>query len=257
VVTSALVGYAPAPAGDRIVPRPVLHPVHTAAGVLVTGAEPADHPWHRGIGIGLPDVDGINLWGGPSYVPGVGYDATRKPHGLVVGEGKPGNGRLEDRLRWCRPDGTVLLTEERRIDVVGCKDRLTIVWSSVLRSHRDVTIGSPASSGRAGAGYGGFFWRLPDLAPSHVVVRTAQAEGEEAVNGTRSPWLEIEVDEVWRARLTPTDARTAGDPWFVRVQEYVGVGSSLAAERPLQLPAGDALAIGMRIELVDLAGGPR
>src|SRR5882724_1057356 len=54
-------------------PRPYLHPVRTLAGTVVTDFLPADHLWHLGVSLGVPDVSGTNLWGGRSYVHGQGY----------------------------------------------------------------------------------------------------------------------------------------------------------------------------------------
>ena len=260
-MTSApLVGYAAPPDGDQIVPRPVLHPVRTPGGAPVTGAEPGDHPWHRGMGLGLPDVDGTNLWGGPTYVAGRGYDPAATVHGAVHaarGPAAPLEQAIEDTLSWCAASGERLLLEERRVEVALHADRLVLDWHSVLSADRPVRVGSPASNGRPGAAYGGFFWRLPPLDPSLVQVRTPDATGEQATNGVRADWLEIEVADParpWRGRITPLDERTAADPWFVRVEEYVGLGSSLAAERPLVIGPGRPVTIALRVELVDLAG---
>jgi predicted dehydrogenase len=48
-------------------PRPYLHPVTTAAGIVVTDHLPSDHVWHLGTGFALQDVNGSNFWGGRSY----------------------------------------------------------------------------------------------------------------------------------------------------------------------------------------------
>ena len=254
-VAADLVAYGGAsPSLPGVVARPVLHPVHTTGGTLVTAAEPADHPWHRGIGVGLPDVSGVNLWGGPSYRPGAGYAAEHTVHGVVRTAGAEiAADRIEDRLHWCGPDGTVLLAEQRRIDRQVIDGILVLDWRSKLVAARPVSLGSPASHGRPGAGYGGFFWRLPVVAPDAVSVWTARAEGETATNGAVAPWLAIALrtPEPWTAVLRPLDARTAADPWFVRITEYAGVGSGLAAAEPLPLAAGAGLTIGLRLVLSD------
>ncbi len=64
-------------------PRPFLHPVRTLAGTVLTDARPDDHPWHCGVGTAVPDVDGVNCWGGPTYVPGTGYEEC-DDHGRAV-----------------------------------------------------------------------------------------------------------------------------------------------------------------------------
>ncbi|UBQ03655.1 DUF6807 family protein [Curtobacterium sp. TXMA1] len=66
-------------------PRPFVHPVRTLGGVVLTDRGPDDHAWHSGLGIALPDVDGVNCWGGPTYVPGAGY-RWQDDHGVATVE---------------------------------------------------------------------------------------------------------------------------------------------------------------------------
>ena len=66
-------------------PRPYLHPVRTRAGVVVSAQHPADHDWHNGVGMAIPDVNGTSFWGGGTYVHGRG-DVLLDNHGVIVGE---------------------------------------------------------------------------------------------------------------------------------------------------------------------------
>ncbi len=239
------------------VPRPALHPLRTLRGTPVTGAHPPDHPWHFGLGIALPDVAGVNLWGGPSYVRGRGYaDAERG----VVRERAPartGPGTVAHGLRWCDASGTALLSESRRLRCGGGADGCWwLEWSSVLTpaGTAPVPLGSPGSAGRTGAGYGGFFWRLPEVSPGRARVFTAEHRGEDRLNGAPARWLALAVDDgaaSWTAVLSGVDDRTRRDPWFVRAGEYLGVGSSLAWDRPLWLRPGRSLPITVRVVLAD------
>ncbi|NUT53187.1 MAG: oxidoreductase, partial [Saccharothrix sp.] len=223
-----------------VVPRPALHPVRTLGGLVVTGEHPADHPWHRGIGLALPDVNGVNLWGGRNYVPGQGY---------VPGE----LGRVEEtgpgELAWCDSAGAVLLRERRRIRRRLLADGWELEWTSVLTAAEHVVLHSPGSKGREGAGYGGWFWRLPDLDPRTVRVLTPDGAGEAEVNGRSAPWLAVVVDDPdrpWTAVLSgPTD------PWFVRVAGYQGIGSALAWREPVVLEPGGQRGITVRVAFHD------
>lgn len=227
-----------------VVRRPALHPVRTLGGVLVTGEHPADHPWHRGIGLALPDVNGVNLWGGRNYVAGQGYVPGEL--GLVREVG-PGS------LEWCDAGGGVLLRERRSIRVKAVEGGVELEWSSVLTAVVDVEINSPGSKGRAGAGYGGWFWRLPELDPGQVEVFTRYGSGEEEVNGTRAEWLAVVVDGArpWTAVVSGPD-----EPWFVRVGQYQGVGSALAWERARVVGAGQDLRVEVRLALYDGVRAP-
>ena len=87
---------------------------------------------------------------------------------------------------------------------------------------------------------------------SPEVKGSAQAEAgksEQAVHGTVDPWL------VWTDRgsgFTLAFTTTAGDdPWFVRVQDYPGVGLQLAARDPVPVPPGAVVTRGMRVLVAD------
>ncbi len=94
-------------------PRPYLHPVRTRSGVVVSATHPADHDWHTGVGMAIPDVNGTNFWGGGTYVHGRGY-AIENDHGVVIG----GPVDREDagfrqQLDWVGSDGRRELVEQR------------------------------------------------------------------------------------------------------------------------------------------------
>ncbi|MEV1332189.1 PmoA family protein [Micromonospora costi] len=154
-------------------PRPYLHPVRTLDGTPVTDALPADHVWHLGASLAVPDVNGSNLWGGRTYVRDAGY-TWRDDHGRIVHTGWESRApdRLAHRLEWRDRAGQVLLTERRRLAAValpGGAWRLDVDYTLTAPADRDVTLGSPATNGRpGGAGYGGFFWRAASAGPTTV-----------------------------------------------------------------------------------------
>ncbi len=236
-----------------LAPRPYLHPVRTLDGREVTDALPADHPWHLGISIGVQDVGGANLWGGPTYVRGRGYTA-REDHGRIehAGFSTRADDGFDEALRWLAPDGRLLLGEHRRVRArlvaVGWELELTTALTNA--TGRELALGSPATHGREGAGYGGFSWRLPPAREPWV--RTAVAAGERDVHGSVAPWL------AWTDRaagftvvVTGTDDATRADPWFLRVGDYPGIGSQLAARHPLSLLPGGTVTRGFRALVAD------
>lgn len=239
-------------------PRPYLHPVRTLAGTVVTDHQPADHVWHLGVGVALQDVNGINFWGGRTYTRDAGEYVWRPDHGAVVrtsaptasadgpgpgGDGAGGGGTFSENLSWNGPDGAALLREQRNWTWAAVDPqtwRLTLDFTLAPAGAGPVSLGSPGSNGRAQGGYGGFFWRLP--ACDGARVWSPAGSGEPALHGSVSRWL------AWSgtfdgepATLVFTAPEDCGDPWFVRVAGYPGVGQSLAWDEPVVLHAGESV----------------
>lgn len=101
-----------------------------------------------------------------------------------------------------------------------------------VAEHRDGADLPLATNGRIGAGYG-LFWRLPHATAPCVF--TDAGVGEQAVHDSIASWLAW-TDGEFTLALTGTDAETRADPWFVRVDDYPGVGSQLAGMRAVRLP---------------------
>lgn len=253
-------------------PRPHLHPVRTPSGTVVSDAAARDHTWHVGIGIGVQDVGGNNLWGGRTYREGTGYTWSRD-HGRIRHDSwlTQAPGMLVESLTWLDADDASLLAETRTLRWSSCAapvagSILELSTALTVAPGRDepVELGGPGSHGRTGGGYGGFFWRLP--ACVDVDLRTPVAHGEGSVHGsvpsTGATWL------AWSARtrapgpdgapgaeftvaVTPIDAVTADDPWFVRVADYPGIGSALAWSEPTVVTRDRAVHRGFRCLVAD------
>lgn len=234
-------------------PRPYLHPVTTLSGVRVTDHLPADHVWHLGAGVALQDVNGVNFWGGRTYRREAAGYVWRDDHGHIRDrETNASPNALAQALEWCGPDGTVLLTEQRNWHFTELDgDSWLLDLNFTLTAAADpVLLGSPGSNGREGGGYGGFFWRLP--ACTDVRVRTADAEGEDAVHGSTAPWL------AWTAQFPDGPATLVfvpdpqeDDPWFVRCSGYPGVGLSLAWDAPVRTTSSAPISRSVSVVVMD------
>lgn len=214
-------------------PRPHLHPVRTLGGTVVTETQPDDHVHHFGVSVAVSDVDGVNFWGGSTYVTGEGPRMLPN-HGRQRRRTlRPVDGGYAESLDWEGPDGTVLAGEERTLTArpVDGAWALDFAFTLTGRTGKPLVLQSSACKGRVGAGYGGFFWRAPKDS-SGLDVFTGEASGEAAVHGSVTPWLALTSD-AWSLLFV----QTAGlDLWFVRVAEYPGVGPALAWEKPLTVP---------------------
>ncbi|MFJ7133085.1 DUF6807 domain-containing protein [Streptomyces fungicidicus] len=226
----------------RLSPRPYLHPVTTLAGTAVTELSPADHAHHLGVGVAVPDVEGFNFWGGRTYVRDRGPTELDN-HGSqrhTAYQLRDPDGFVEE-LRWVAAPGE-LLRERRTVAATELTDAawaLDFTFSLTNVTETPLSLGSPATNGRPGAAYGGFFWRArkEETAPG---VFTAGAEGESEVHGHRADWLAL-AGSTWTLVFAGATEATRRDPWFVRTAQYPGVGSSLAHEARLPVPPGETV----------------
>ena len=253
--------YEVAPNIERsLSPRPFLDPVRTLGGAVVSERQPDDHRWHLGVGVAIQDVGGVNFWGGRTYVRDQGY-SWRDDHGTIrhLAWRRRSATALAHDLAWMSPDRRCLLVEQRSITAAAgaAADRWVLEFRFALRnvSGRELSIGSPGSNGRHGGGYGGFFWRLPRSTAASEVL-TDRASGEQGVHGTVAPWIAwighaAERHPAFTLVIAPGDEATAGDPWFVRMADYPGVGSALAWERPMILAPGAVATRCLRALVVD------
>ena len=236
---------------DVHAPRPYLHPVHTWNGTPLTEISPLDHRHQYGVSLAVAQVNDSSFWGGRTYVRDSG--PTLLPnHGTQVSQDMTLVGpTMTEQVTWYGHDGAELLTERRRLTASALTDRRgwQLTWQSTLRaSVGPVTIESPATQGRPGAGYGGIFWRFPS--DGTALITCADGTGEEAANGSTSPWLLLSRDgeRPWTALLVQ---RGQVRPWFVRSTDYLGAGPSLAWSRSLHLATGEELELELDAVLLD------
>ncbi|MFF0776447.1 DUF6807 family protein [Nonomuraea wenchangensis] len=219
------------PATDS--PRPYLHRVRTLGGVEVTEVRPEDHVHHLGAGVAVSDLGGVNFWGGRTYVKDQGPtwldDHGTQRHRAFTRLADDG---FTEELEWAGPDGRVVAREERVVAARPLGDgawALDFAFTLTNLTGAPVEVNSSATKGRAGAGYGGFFWRAPGTSTD----RATLPGGEEAVHGSRDRWVALSGTAPDGRDWTLVFVQDDGDAWFVRNTEYPGVGQALAWDRPL------------------------
>lgn len=236
---------------DVHAPRPYLHPVHTWNGTPLTEISPLDHRHQYGVSLAVAQVNGSSFWGGRTYVRDAG-PTLLQIHGTQVSHDMTLVGpALTEQLTWFGHDGTELLTERRRLtaQTLPAQHGWELTWHSLLHaSAGPVTIDSPATQGRTGAGYGGIFWRFPDDGAASITC--ADGTGEEIANGSSSPWLLLSRagERPWTALLLQEGTVR---PWFVRSTDFLGAGPALAWTESLHIPSGETLEVGLRAVLLD------
>ncbi|HEX4812214.1 MAG TPA: DUF6807 family protein [Nonomuraea sp.] len=230
------------PANDS--PRPYLHRVRTLGGVEVTQVRPEDHVHHLGVSVAVSDLGGVNFWGGRTYVRGRGPtwldDHGSQRHRAFHRLADDG---FAEELLWTGPDGRPVAREQRTVTArpldtawgpgagrpAGAAWALDFAFTLTNLTGAPMEINSSATKGRAGAGYGGFFWR----APGASTARTTLPGDERTVHGSRHRWIAMSGTDPGGRDWTLVFVQDDGDPWFVRVAEYPGVGQALAWDRPL------------------------
>lgn len=247
--------------GDTLSPRPYLHPVRTPAGEVLTEVFPVDHRHHYGMSAAVVDVNGTTYWGGASYVDGTGYVLLPNQGRQVGAEpdvtAADGLTTLQQRVSWQSQDGAEQIDELREIRLAhrgGRQPAHLLTWRSRLRALDDLTIGSPATRGRTGAGYGGLFWRFGPEAGAEVRVTTPQGvvSGEENALGAVGRWLTL-TEQRAGGPVTLLLAQPEGEllPWFVRTTGYTGAGPAVAWEHPVPHVRGSVWDLHLWAALLD------
>ena len=116
--------------------KPVLYPVRSARGTLITRGwpldprpgEPVDHPHHVGLWLNYGDADGIDYWGNSDAMkaedrPHLGTIQHRR---IVSSKSGQDRGELVVESDWIRPDGTTAIHEKTRYVFGAGPDRRSI-----------------------------------------------------------------------------------------------------------------------------------
>jgi hypothetical protein len=132
--------------------KPVLYPVHTATGTMVTrgfpliptAGDPTDHPHHIGIWFNYESVNGLDFWNNSYAIP-----PARKPHyGWIKTQPDPvaKGDELSYRANWTNQQNEVLLEESTRLRFSGSNgirviERITELKAKTAVVFKDVKDG--------------------------------------------------------------------------------------------------------------------
>lgn len=180
-------------------PKPYIHPLATPQGDLLSLYRPHDHPWHHGLYFGWASVNGVNLWGGASYVRGEGY-VNRHDHGSMVHESWH---QLEvdeegvwmgEWIRWLDVHSRPIARERRSLIVYHPESEQSLLMTVRSEVHPDpdrapLHFGSPMIEGRPDpSGYSGLTLRLPRSMTGGTVRNSVGSQGD-AVMGQQAQWV--------------------------------------------------------------------
>jgi methane monooxygenase PmoA-like len=130
--------------------KPVLYPIRTARGLIVTRGFPldprpgerVDHPHHVGLWFNYGNVDGYDFWNNSDAIP-----EERRPkmgtiyQRAITRTASGPQGVLEIEADWTIPDGTVLLKEHTTLAFGGTPTTRTIDRTTTLTAQtKDVSL---------------------------------------------------------------------------------------------------------------------
>lgn len=265
-------------------PRPIIHPIRTRLGRMLTASRPWDHRWHQGVSMTCAELSGCNFWGGPTYVRDQGYQFLEN-HGAQRHEAWTDTdgdaATLSERLAWFSHEGTRWIDEERTISASGLDTSAGVnpesgwVLSLSFRmknvAGHTLEFGSPTTNGRPMAGYGGLFWRAPrEFYASRILAMPDGADqveetGEELM-GRRSPFLawigkhdDTTPDMPDSTTIICSDA--PGNPrhptqWFVRTGPEPYFSASFMFDEVFPLESGVEVVFSYRTAIIDGALSP-
>jgi Family of unknown function (DUF6807)/3-keto-disaccharide hydrolase len=238
--------------------KPVLYPIRTASGTLVTRGFPldprpgerVDHPHHIGLWFNHGDVNGLDFWNNSDDIP-----ADRAPkmgtirHKRIVDVKSGDRGELAVEMDWLQPDGTPLLREQTRFMFSGTGaartiDRITTLTALdkrvVFTDNKEGTFGmrvtraleQPADKPEVFTDASGKATKVAVLDNKGVTGEYTSSEGlkGDAVWGTRGRWCmltgKIDAEPVTIAILDHPSNPNAPTYWHAR-------GYGLFAANPL------------------------
>ena len=116
--------------------KPVLFPIRTARGTLVTRGFPleprpgerVDHPHHVGLWFNYGDVNGIDFWNNSDAIPAADRPrmGTIVHRDISVARGSANRGELVTASDWMMPDGSVALRQQTAYTFSGDQTSRTI-----------------------------------------------------------------------------------------------------------------------------------
>ncbi|MFC0680136.1 PmoA family protein [Lysobacter korlensis] len=248
-------------------PKPYIHPLVTLGGRETTGYRPKDHPWHVGLTMTIPAVGDDNFWGGNTYVPGEGYiqlanNGTIRHEAWAGIRSEPDEVRMDEELAWVSIAGERVLTESRRISLVGVARELgayaiELEFALTNVTDGDLPLRSPATKGLAGMGYWGMHWRGSLTAHPGSVFSATGERGDADITGRRAEWIAYTCPAVAGeapATLIFLDLeREERFPaqWFARSDSMASITPSFVFDEPYELRAGQTLRLAHRVIVCD------
>jgi hypothetical protein len=271
--------------------KPVLYPLRSARGTLVTRGFPldprkgerVDHPHHVGLWLNHGDVNGFDFWNNSDAIPAkqapkMGTIVHRKILDTKSGADK---GELAVETAWMTPDNTQLIKESTRFVFRGGADSRTIDRITTLtaldqkvvfKDNKEAMFGmrvargleQPADKPEVFTDGSGKATAVPVLDNTGVTGKYVSSEGKEgdAVWGTRGKWTmlggTVEGEPVTIAILDHPSNPGYPTHWHARGYGLFAanpLGDEVFKEKPFNLSLEPGKSVTFRYRVLIL-GGP-
>jgi len=176
-------------------PKPYFHPLHTPEGALLTAFQPSDHVWHRGLWFAWKYINGINYWEEAIGADGsLVSDGRTLPAGADAFQvGEDGTAELRHALNYVAPDGSVVMSEKRRIVIhAGEGPELVVdIFHDFRVGDAEIELeATPANDQTPWGGYAGLGIRAArGLTDCRVTNDSGQVDGD--ANGASAVWVAL------------------------------------------------------------------
>ncbi|HWA33303.1 MAG TPA: PmoA family protein [Cyclobacteriaceae bacterium] len=208
--------------------KPVLYPVYTAKGTVITRGFPrdprpgerVDHPHHVGIWFNYGDVNGLDFWNNSYAIPADKKDqfGSIRHQKVVKAENGKDEGKLSVIANWVDSKGNVLLVEETTFVFRGTDNLRTIDRTTRLTAQQSKVIFKDNKEGMMGIRLDRAFEEpatkaevFTDASGNPTSVPVLNNEG---VNGVYRNSAGLEKGDVWgkRADWVSLSAKKNGEP---------------------------------------------
>jgi hypothetical protein len=218
---------------------------------VVSGFEPSDHVWHRGLWFTIKLINGENFW--EENAP----FGVQRTVGTGVSSDEGGKTTLSQRLNWQSEASGVVIEESREM---VCWDDATwggkvVDFSTRLKAMKDLNLDRTPYT--TWGGYGGLSFRASR--EMHKVVFETEAGEATSLAGVRGPWLVMRglMDGGRDRRVSmgvvdhPENVRTP-TPWYAKTGDgFTFWNAAVLFHEPMPLKAGEVLTLRYRVVLRD------
>lgn len=234
---------------DPSQPKSYFHPLATVEGQLLTGFEPKDHPWHRGLWWSWKYINGVNYWE-ENRTTGASEGVTELIRATV--ETQPdSSATAELHLSYHPPEQAAVISEKRNLSISAPEvdGAYAISWTSKFTAGEapvklERTL-PPHQGGPNHGGYAGLSLRFPRGSEGFRFLDSADhTEG----HGQSSRWVSVSGPKGGITILDHPKNPRHPSPWYLSNKpDMLFANPALLYNEPLTLAAHKSLVLSYQI----------